>query len=119
MMVPFWDIEASVAEVERTAAKGAKSISFIEAPHKIGLPSFHTDHWDPLLRVCEEAGLPLSMHFGSGGMPLGLAPDGHLFIGSALFGLNPMKAPVELLRSDASSKSPKLKLALPEGGIGW
>ncbi|MDT5357536.1 MAG: hypothetical protein QOJ56_6068, partial [Mycobacterium sp.] len=80
MMVPFWDIDASVAEIERTAAKGAKSVSFIEAPHKLGLPSYHTDHWDPILRVCEEAELPLSMHFGSGGMPQGLAPDGDMFI---------------------------------------
>ena len=60
------DIEASVAEIERTAAKGARSVSFIEAPHKLGLPSFHTDHWDPILRICEEAELPLSMHFGLG-----------------------------------------------------
>jgi predicted TIM-barrel fold metal-dependent hydrolase len=67
VMVPFWDIEASVAEIERAAAKGAKSVSFIEAPHKVGLPSFHTDHWDPILAICEEAGLPLSLHFGSGG----------------------------------------------------
>jgi predicted TIM-barrel fold metal-dependent hydrolase len=119
MMVPFWDIEASVAEVERTAVKGAKSISFIEAPHKIGLPSFHTDHWDPLLRVCEEAGLPLSMHFGSGGMPMGLAPDGDLFIGIALFGLNSMMATVDLVMSEVFYKFPKLKVALSEGGIGW
>jgi predicted TIM-barrel fold metal-dependent hydrolase len=118
-MVPFWDIEASVAEVERTAAKGAKSISFVEAPHKIGLPSFHTDHWDPLLRACEEAGLPLSMHFGSGGLPQGLAPDGDLFIGIALFGLNSMMATVDLLMSEVFYKFPKLKVALSEGGIGW
>ena len=39
VMVPFWDVEASVAEIERTAAKGAKSVSFIEAPHRLGLPS--------------------------------------------------------------------------------
>ena len=78
VMVPFWDVEASVKEIERTAAKGAKSVTFIEAPHKIGLPSYHTDHWDPILRACEEAQLPLSMHFGSGGMPPGLASDGDL-----------------------------------------
>jgi predicted TIM-barrel fold metal-dependent hydrolase len=119
MMVPVWDVEASVAEIERTAAKGAKSISFIEAPHKIGLPSYHTDHWDPIFRICEEAGLPLSMHFGSGGMPQGLAPDGDLFIGIALYGLNSMMATVDLLMSDVFYKFPKLKVALSEGGIGW
>jgi len=119
IMVPFWDIDASVAEIERTAAKGARSVSFIEAPHKLGLPSFHTDHWDPLLRICDEAELPLSMHFGSGGMPQGLAPDGDIFISIALFGLNSMMATVDLLMSDVFYKFPGLKVALSEGGIGW
>src|ERR1700738_4364972 len=45
MMVPFWDIDASVADIERTAARGAKSISFIEAPPKLGLPSYHHRPW--------------------------------------------------------------------------
>ena len=119
VMVPFWDIDASVAEIQRTAAKGAKSVSFIEAPHKLGLPSFHTDHWDPILLICWEAGLPLSMHFGSGGMPQGLAPDGDMFISIALFGLNSMMATVDLLMSDVFYKFPNLKVALSEGGIGW
>jgi predicted TIM-barrel fold metal-dependent hydrolase len=119
VMVPFWDVEALVREIERTAAKGAKSVTFIEAPHKIGLPSYHTGHWDPILRACEEARLPLSMHFGSGGMPQGLAPDGDLFIGIALFGVNSMMTTVDLLFSDVFYKFPGLKVALSEGGIGW
>jgi len=119
VMVPFWDVEASVKEIERTAAKGAKSVTFIEAPHKIGLPSYHTDHWDPILRTCEEAQLPLSMHFGSGGLPAGLAPDGDMFISIALFGINSMLTTVDLLFSDVFYKFPGLKVALSEGGIGW
>jgi len=119
VMVPYWDIDASVAEIERTAAKGARSVTFLEAPHKLGLPSYHTDHWDRIFRVCEEAQLPLSMHFGSGGMPKGLAPDGDFFIGIALFGVNSMMATVDLLVSDVFYKFPGLKVALSEGGIGW
>jgi predicted TIM-barrel fold metal-dependent hydrolase len=119
VMVPFWDVEASVKEIERTAARGAKSVTFIEAPHKIGLPSYHTDHWDPIFRICEEAQLPLSMHFGSGGMPKGLAPDGDLAISIALFGVNSMMTTVDLLFSDVFYKFPGLKVALSEGGIGW
>ena len=42
-LVPFWDIEATAAEAERVAAKGAKAITFTEMPHALGLPSFHTD----------------------------------------------------------------------------
>jgi predicted TIM-barrel fold metal-dependent hydrolase len=119
VMVPFWDVEASVKEIERTAAKGARSVSFLEAPHRIGLPSYHTDHWDPILRACEETEMPLSVHFGSGGAPQGVAPDGDMFITIALFGLNSMMAMVDLLISPVFHKFPKTKFVLSEGGIGW
>ncbi|GAA3391422.1 amidohydrolase family protein [Cryptosporangium minutisporangium] len=119
VMVPFWDVRAAVKEVERTAAKGAKSVSFLEAPHRVGLPSYHTDHWDPLLRTCEEANLPLSVHFGSGGAPQGTAPDADMFVMIALFGINSMMACVDLLMSPVFYKFPNLKFVLSEGGIGW
>jgi predicted TIM-barrel fold metal-dependent hydrolase len=66
-LVPFWDVPATVAEATRVAAKGAKAISFTEMPHALGLPSFPTQHWDPFFAVCAEAGMPLCVHFGSGG----------------------------------------------------
>jgi predicted TIM-barrel fold metal-dependent hydrolase len=119
VMAPFWDVEAAVKEVERTAAKGARSLSFLEAPHRLGLPSYHTDHWDPLLRTCEEAGLPLSVHFGSGGNPPGVAEDADMFVTIALYGTNSMGAMVDLLMSPVFQKFPTLKYALAEGGIGW
>ena len=33
---------------ERVVAKGAKAVAFSENPTVLGLPSVHTDHWDPL-----------------------------------------------------------------------
>src|SRR5262245_19620319 len=49
-VLPLWDPELSAKEVRRLAAKGCRSISFPEAPHAVeGLPSFHTDHWEPML----------------------------------------------------------------------
>ena len=66
MIIPLWDPVAAAAEIERTAARGAKSIAFSENPTKLGLPSIHTDYWDPVCaRPCEDAGLVVSMHVGS------------------------------------------------------
>ena len=45
-ILPTWDIDACVAEAERVAAKGARTISFPDSPVPLGLPSFHSDHWD-------------------------------------------------------------------------
>jgi predicted TIM-barrel fold metal-dependent hydrolase len=118
VMVPFWDVEASVAEVQRTAAKGAKAITFTEAPHRIGLPSFHSDHWDPFLAAAQDADLPLCMHFGTGGAPQ-VAPDANFAVMIALFGMNSQFTTVDLLFSPVFHKFPRLRVALSEGGIGW
>jgi predicted TIM-barrel fold metal-dependent hydrolase len=118
VLVPYWDVEASAAEVQRTAAKGAKAISFSEAPHNIGLPSFHTDHWDPFLAAAQDADMPLCMHFGTGGAP-STAPEAPFAVAIALFGMNSEFTTVDLLLSQVFHKFPRLRVALSEGGIGW
>ncbi|STZ72465.1 amidohydrolase 2 [Mycolicibacterium fortuitum] len=41
-------------------------VSFPDSPVPLGLPSFHSDHWDPLWQVCSDAANAVSLHFGSG-----------------------------------------------------
>jgi predicted TIM-barrel fold metal-dependent hydrolase len=118
VMVPYWDVAAAVAEVQRTAAKGAKAITFTEAPHRLGLPSFHSDHWDPFLAAAQDADLPLCLHFGSGGAPE-VAPDANFAVAIALFGMNSQFTTIDLLLSPVFHKFPRLRVALSEGGIGW
>ncbi|WP_456550566.1 amidohydrolase family protein [Blastococcus sp. SYSU D00813] len=119
VLVPFWDVPAAVAEVERTAALGARSVSLPEAPHRLGLASYHSDHWDPLLRACEETGLPVSMNLASGGAPQGVAPDADAFVTIALFGIGSVMACVDLLMSPVFHRFPQLRVVLSEAGIGW
>ena len=118
VLVPFWDVDLSVAEVQRTAAKGAKAISFTEAPHRLDLPSYHSDHWDRFLAAAQDADMPLCLHFGSGGAP-DVAPDANFAVAIALFGMNSQFATVDLLFSPVFHKFPRLRVALSEGGIGW
>jgi len=121
MMVPYWDLPASVEEVHRTAAKGARSVTFPELPDRNGLPSWHTDYWNPLLAALQEANMPLSLHFGTSGTPL-VSPEGastNFTVAISLFGLNSASALAELLLSPVFHKFPSLNVALSEGGIGW
>jgi len=118
ILTPFWDVAATKAEIERCAEKGVKAISFPEKPMRYGLPSFHSDHWDPAFAAAEAARMPLCMHFGSGGAPE-TSPDAPFMVAIALFGTNSMFTTVELLMSRVFTKFPGLKVALSEGGIGW
>ena len=117
-LVPYWDVAATAAEIERAAERGSKAISFCEAPHNVGLPSFHTDHWDPVFAAAQAASLPICLHFGSGGAP-SVAPGGPFTAAIAQFGLNSLQCFIELANSRIFERFPHLKIALSEGGIGW
>ena len=122
VILPYWDIEETVKEIHRTADKGAKSVAFVELPHRVDLPSWHTDHWNPMLQAVTDRNLPVSIHFGSGGFPPGVSTEGvttNFTIGISLFALNSANATAELLLSPVFHKFPDLKFVLSEGGIGW
>ncbi len=117
-LVPFWDIDLTVKETERVLAKGSRTISFTEMPHALGLPSYHTDHWDPFFALLNEANVPLSIHFGSGGGP-NVAADAPFTTAIAMYGLNSVLATIDLCNTRIFERFPNLKFALSEGGIGW
>lgn len=119
VILPLWDVASSVAELERTLAKGAKLVSFVEDPVPLGLPSFYTRHWDPLFALAEEAGIPFSMHFGSSTrIPFedGEAPNVHM---QSLLGTNSMACLTDLVFSGVLTKFPGFKVVMSESGIGW
>lgn len=119
VIVPLWDPQLAAAEIERTAAKGAKAIAFTENPVPMSLPSFHTEHWDPVLAAAQAADMPLCMHFGSSTKVPITALEAPFAVVIALFGTNSMSTTVDLLMSPVFHKFPELKVALSEGGIGW
>src|SRR3546814_8110712 len=48
MALPFWDLEASLQEMRRCAARGHRGFLFSNAPEKVGLPALRDSHWYPL-----------------------------------------------------------------------
>jgi predicted TIM-barrel fold metal-dependent hydrolase len=120
MIIPLWDPVAAAAEIERTAARGAKSVAFSENPTKLGLPSIHTDHWDPVLRACNETGFVVSMHVGSSSNLIRTSPDMPTLAFMAYSAAaNQAGTLLDWLFSGKFEKYPNLKIALSEGSIGW
>ncbi|MCB1260229.1 MAG: amidohydrolase family protein, partial [Acidimicrobiales bacterium] len=93
--------------------------TFTENPAKLGLPSFHSDHWDPLWRALVEHDVVLSVHLGSSGELVVTAPDAPMDVMITLQPMNICQAAADLLWSRIPKQFPDLKIALSEGGTGW
>ncbi len=116
---PAWDPHAMAAEVRRVAAKGCHAITFSENPEKLGLPSFHEDHWDPFFAACCEAGTIICLHIGSSSQLVITSVRAPIDVMIALTPVNSVQAAADLLFSPVLRKFPSLRFALSEGGIGW
>jgi len=120
MIIPLWDPIAAAAEIERTAALGAKSVAFSENPTKLGLPSIHTDYWDPVFRTAEETGFVVSMHVGSSSNFIKTSDDMPTLAFMAYSAAaNQAGTLLDWLFSGNFEQYPNLKIALSEGSIGW
>ncbi len=63
--VPIIDIPYAVAEVERLAGLGARSVHLPCFPSEIGLADYHDPVYDPLWGVLQETGISISHHLGN------------------------------------------------------
>ena len=117
-IVPLWDVDLAVAEVERLAALDFRSITFSEAPHLLGLPSIHSGQWDPLFDVCAATEIVVSLHIGTGGFPL-LAKDSPGAVPNVIASFNAGYTLIDRLFSGVFARFPALKICLAESQLGW
>lgn len=115
----IWDPEVMAAEIRRVAKNGCHAITFSENPSKLGWPSIHSDHWDPVWRVCSEEAVVVCMHIGSSSQLSITSPDAPMDVLITLQPMNIVQAAADLVWSPMLRKFPDLKVALSEGGIGW
>ncbi|MFC1409238.1 amidohydrolase family protein [Streptacidiphilus sp. N1-12] len=118
-IVPLWDAELAAAEVRRNAARGVRAVCFSEIPPHLGLPSIHTDSWDPFLRACEETGTVIAMHIGSSSRMPSTSADAPPAVGSTITFANCCFSMVDWLMSGKFDRFPGLKIMYAEGQIGW
>jgi predicted TIM-barrel fold metal-dependent hydrolase len=127
MATPFWDVDATVREIERGAAAGHQGILFTGEPQTMGEPFLGDRHWDPLYRAAAETGLSINLHIGSGDVSASF-PRGRvkahgfgatlvntsidLFLGNAL-------QVTDLLLSGVLPRHPDVRFVSVESGIGW
>jgi predicted TIM-barrel fold metal-dependent hydrolase len=115
----IWDPELFAAEVRRVAKKGCHALTFSENPSKLGWPSIHSDHWDPVWTACSDESVVVCMHIGSSSQLTITSPDAPMDVMITLQPMNIVQAAADLVWSSTLRKFPDLKVALSEGGIGW
>lgn len=116
---PVWDPQLMADEVRRVAAKGCHAVTFSENPEKLGLPSFHGEHWNPFWAACSEAGTVVCLHIGSSSNTVITAMDAPIDTMIVLQPMNIVLCAADLLFSPVLRRFPDLRVALSEGGIGW
>jgi len=109
----------AAAEIRTNAASGFVAVSFPENPVDLGLPSMHTDYWDPFLHACEETETVVCLHNASSGWTASRSPGAPLELYTTLFPVNAMVAAADWLWAGIPSRFPTLNVAFSEGGIGW
>ena len=127
MSLPFWDVAASVAEIERCAKRGHRGILFTGEPQSFGMPLLASRHWDPLWAAAQDSGLPVSFHIGSGDFgdefsPARIEVEGYAAasarLGAKLFLMNGSHV-LDLLFSGILERFPRLRFVSVESGVGW
>jgi predicted TIM-barrel fold metal-dependent hydrolase len=122
VIMPLWDPQLAVTEIERCAAKGARAVCFSENPTKLGLPSIHSreKYWDPVFRAVSDASMPLAIHVGSSSETRVTSPDAPKLVSSSIATLAATPgAMMDWIFNDSFIKYPNLKVCLSEGNIGW
>jgi predicted TIM-barrel fold metal-dependent hydrolase len=126
-VIPYWDVDATVAEIERCAGLGFKGIITTAAPHLHDQPYMADHHWDRVWAAAQAAGMPVSFHAGGGDLSAHINADrervetpeaSHARLTTAVF-LDNAHQLVDLLNSGVLPRFPGLKFISVESGLGW
>jgi predicted TIM-barrel fold metal-dependent hydrolase len=118
-LVPLWDVDLAVAEVQRNAARGVNAVCFSELPAKLGLPSVHSGYWDPFFAACADTGTVVNMHIGSSSTTTNTSADAPPAVQITLSFNYSLISLSDYLFSGIFVRYPELKVAYSEGQMGW
>jgi predicted TIM-barrel fold metal-dependent hydrolase len=125
MALPFWDMDATEAEIERCVALGHKGIIMTGEPTFWHMPKIADPYWNRLWSAAQAAELSINFHIGSGDMSIfdtAYADAGaHAnYAGFGVqFGMANVKVIANLITGGVCHRFPDLKFVSVESGIGW
>ena len=118
-IIPMWDVELAVAEVDRSAWKGSLAVAFSENPYQLGLPTIHSGYWDPFFRTAAEHAMTVCMHIGSSSRVPETSPDAPHIISTCTHFSVTAGSLLDFIFSGTLERIPELKLFFAESQAGW
>ncbi len=127
-ILPAWDVDACVREVDRAKRLGLRGVNLTSDPQDLGAPDLASRAWDPVWDACSSAGLPVHFHIGASLTTMnyfGTYPwDSHdddtkLAIGGTLLFIGNARVVVNIICSGMLDRFPELKIVSVESGTGW
>lgn len=123
--LPFWDLDATVAEAERCAAMGHRGLIFGREPDYFGMPHLTHPHWDRLWAAAQDMDLSINFHVAAGDREEldriwdGIGRRPKFAVAGVSFFLGNAKGIADLIHAGIPHRFPHLKFVSVESGIGW
>ncbi|PEQ13819.1 amidohydrolase [Novosphingobium sp. PC22D] len=118
-ILPTWDIDATVAEIKRCAAKGFRAVSMNENPTVQGLPSIHNDYWNPFFAAVADCDMTVALHIGSGNPAPHASMETPIEAWISTMPLSVAQGLADWLQLEELHRYPDMRIAISEGSIGW
>jgi predicted TIM-barrel fold metal-dependent hydrolase len=118
-ILPTWDVEATVAEINRMAKKGVRCVSMNENPTVQGLPSIHNDYWDPIYKAIVDNDMTIACHIGSGNPAPHASMETPIEAWISTMPLSVAQGVADWMQLEELQTYPNMRIVISEGSIGW
>lgn len=123
--LPFWDVEAAVAEIHRCAGLGHKGLVFPGQVTTFNLPHLSDHHWDPIWNTAQDLGLSINFHIGGGNRdfipppPPGWGRNAYSAKRTTMLFINNSECIADIIVGGVCHRFPRLNFVSVESGVGW
>ncbi len=117
--MPLWDMQETAKEVRRLADKGCFAVTMSENPTMGGMPSVHSDYWEPLWKAASECETAICLHIGTGNVSPHCSLESPIEANITTMPMAVAFGAADWMNMAALHRYPDLKICLSESGIGW
>ncbi len=122
-MVPTWDIDVGVAELNRCGDMGLRGAIIWSSPPATREYSFFSTRYETLWAAAAERSIPVSIHILAGHQTRGIGQYGVTVEGTYYFGITSRDelahTVAELIAAGVFERHPDLRIVAAEGGIDY